>query len=766
MKRLKLTWWITLAVMACVVLTGGVASAQNGQGLSAVGAISTANTFPRWYMDKSGLQLSQCLNITAPTDPCVLGIVPGSPAPNVLPNPAAPLAFTANFPNEFFYWRSTLDISGIGGNNANRARLVLSTQGGFGGPTLTAADGPAAVGVFARWRIRVVPGGLVPGATYTFTGPYGSTSLVADATGSINFTSDQGCVPTPGAAPPPCNFAAVLANTNVGPWLVWDPAVAPLPAAGFTGDGLIAPSVINSPVAQNFFRVSGPNVGGPGVNVIESNQFTNVIGELYVRPATTTTLTSTPNPSVFGQAVTLTSTVRGPVGDPLVPTGTVTIKDGATTLGAVALVNGSATLVTSALTTGNHSLTAVYSGSANFLASTSPAVNQVVNSQTTTTLTAAPNPSVIGQAVTLTVVVSPVAPGTGVPTGTVTFKDGATVLATVTLAAGRASFTTSTLAVGSHSLTAAYSGGGNFLASTSTVVTQTVNPGSTSTVLTSTPNPSTTGQTVTLNATVTAVAPAVGVPTGTMTFRDGATVLGTATLVNGSASISISTLAVGSHPLTAAYGGSATFAASTSAVVTQIVNAPAAAATTTTLTSTPNPSTTGQAVTLNATVTSAAGAPDGTAALREGATVLGTPLLVNNSASIVTSTLAAGSHPLTAAYNGSATFAASPSAVVTQVVNAPAVRDTVTITRNELRVGTGELRIEGTNTQIPGGGSAASVTIHDGAAVGASCPGAVIGTASAAGGTWQFRQVTPFRPTTICVQSAGGGVASGAVTQR
>ena len=123
MKRLKLTWWITLAVMACVVLTGGVASAQNGQGLSAVGAISTANTFPRWYMDKSGLQLSQCLNITAPTDPCVLGIVPGSPAPNVLPNPAAPLAFTANFPNEFFYWRSTLDISGIGGNNANRARL-------------------------------------------------------------------------------------------------------------------------------------------------------------------------------------------------------------------------------------------------------------------------------------------------------------------------------------------------------------------------------------------------------------------------------------------------------------------------------------------------------------------------------------------------------------------------------------------------------------------------------------------------------------------
>src|SRR2546425_11689987 len=103
MKRLKLTWWITLAVMACVVLTGGVASAQNGQGLSAGGAISTANTFPRWYMDKNGLQLSQGLNITAPTEPGVLGIGPGSPAPNGLPKPPRPPAFTAHLPNEFFY---------------------------------------------------------------------------------------------------------------------------------------------------------------------------------------------------------------------------------------------------------------------------------------------------------------------------------------------------------------------------------------------------------------------------------------------------------------------------------------------------------------------------------------------------------------------------------------------------------------------------------------------------------------------------------------
>jgi hypothetical protein len=126
-----------------------------------------------------------------------------------------------------------------------------------------------------------------------------------------------------------------------------------------------------------------------------------------------------------------------------------------------------------------------------------------------------------------------------------------------------------------------------------------------------------------------------------------------------------------------------------------------------------------------------------------------------------------GTHPLTATYNGSATFAISISATVNQVVNA-APKDTVTITRSELTVATGELLVEGTNTQIPGGGFAAGVTIWAGAAAanGASCTGVPVGSAPAVGGAWQFRQVTPLRPTTICVQSSGGGVASGAVTQK
>src|SRR5262249_45499946 len=198
------------------------------------------------------------------------------------------------------------------------------------------------------------------------------------------------------------------------------------------------------------------------------------------------------------------------------------------------------------------------------------------------------------------------------------------------------------------------------------------------------------------------------------------------------------------------------------AVPLQVVK-PAPVTTTTTLTSTPNPSTTGQAIALSATVTSATGVPTGTVTFRDGANVLGTVTLVNGSASLSVSMRTTGTHPLTATYNGSAMFAVSASATVNQVVNA-APKDTVTIIRSKLTVATGELLVEGINTPIPGGGFAAGVTIWAGAAAanGASCTGVPVGSAPAVGGAWQFKQATTFRPTTVCVQSSGGGVASGA----
>src|SRR5438093_3276042 len=434
MKASRLKWVISLVVALCVALPAGLAFAQ-AAGLTAVGAPDPAHGFPKWYIDGNGLQLAPCLDNNA-ADPC--GLV----AAGALPNPGGAVVFPGNFPDEIFYNRATARIDGIGGG-ASRADLGIALEGAFGGATGTVADGRAAEVVFARLRIRV-NGGLVPGASYTATYPFGSQTFVASAAGTINFTDNQGCA----AAPAACDFTLALANTHVGPFLQWDPA-ASVPPAGYIGNPAIPHAIIGS--ATNVFSISGLNVGGAGVNTVSTNLF-NVTGKIFVRASTTTTLTSSPNPSTVGQAVTLTATVRPVAPATGVPTGSVTFSDGATVIGTATLdAAGSASIVISTLAAGSHSLTAAYGGSLDFQISTSAVVTQVVNAQTTTTLTTTPNPSTVGQAVTLTATVAPVAPATGVPTGAVTFRDGATAIGTATLGAtGSASITVSTLALGNQ----------------------------------------------------------------------------------------------------------------------------------------------------------------------------------------------------------------------------------------------------------------------------------------------------------------------------
>src|SRR5205807_65841 len=101
-----------------------------------------------------------------------------------------------------------------------------------------------------------------------------------------------------------------------------------------------------------------------------------------------------------------------------------------------------------------------------------------------------------------------------------------------------------------------------------------------------------------------AVAPSTATPTGTVSFLDGTTTLGTGTLnASGVATFTSTGLSVGSHTITARYGGDATFASATSAALAQAVSQ---AATTTTLSSSLNPSMSGQAVTFTAVVSATA----------------------------------------------------------------------------------------------------------------------------------------------------------------
>jgi Ca2+-binding RTX toxin-like protein len=187
---------------------------------------------------------------------------------------------------------------------------------------------------------------------------------------------------------------------------------------------------------------------------------------------------------------------------------------------------------------------------------------------TTTTLRTSTATAVFGQTVLLTATVNSQA---GTPTGTVTFLDGNTVLGTAPVnAAGQAALTVS-LGLGDHALTASFAGTGGFADSISAAVTETVNPAATTVALGSSVNPAVTGQAVSFTATITAVAPGAGTPTGTVTFLDGNTVLGTAPInAAGQATLTVS-LGLGDHALTASFAGTGGFAGSLSAAVTENV---------------------------------------------------------------------------------------------------------------------------------------------------------------------------------------------------
>lgn len=192
------------------------------------------------------------------------------------------------------------------------------------------------------------------------------------------------------------------------------------------------------------------------------------------QPTTTTSVTSSANPSVWGQSITLTATVTPSSGSGS-PGGTVTFNDGSTALGTEPLTSGQATFTTASFSVGSHSITAAYSGDSTFQASTGTLTQTVNPASTTVAITSSANPSILNSSFTLTANVTVVVPGAGTPTGTVIFKDGSTVLSTVTLSpAGQATLSTSSLAAGAHSITAIYSGDSNFNGSTSATLSEAV----------------------------------------------------------------------------------------------------------------------------------------------------------------------------------------------------------------------------------------------------------------------------------------------------
>jgi subtilisin family serine protease len=198
----------------------------------------------------------------------------------------------------------------------------------------------------------------------------------------------------------------------------------------------------------------------------------DLLGALSCGDPSTTDLSSSANPSVFGQPVTLTAHVFDAL-DPALPgTGTVTFKESGVPFDTENLDRtGTASTVLTGLSVGTHSFTADYTPG--FLGSSSSApLVQVVNKDTTTTaLSSSANPSTFGEPVTFTAQVTADPPGSGTPTGTVTFFDNGTLLGSAPLdPAAQASLTTAGLQVGSHTIQADYSGDPNFFGSTASLL--------------------------------------------------------------------------------------------------------------------------------------------------------------------------------------------------------------------------------------------------------------------------------------------------------
>ena len=240
---------------------------------------------------------------------------------------------------------------------------------------------------------------------------------------------------------------------------------------------------------------------------------------------------------------------------------------------------------------------------------------------------------------------------------------------------------TNTAAVGGYDITGTLSNGSGLASNYDVTLnkgTLTVNQASTTTTLSPT-NPIVFGQSVTFTATVAAVSPGSGTPTGTVNFLDGTTTIGTDETLNSSgvATFSTSSLPAGTDSITAVYSGDPNFTTSTSSVLSQVV----LQASSTTLTSGTNPSVSGQSVTFTATVaaSSGAGTPTGTVNFLDGTTTIGTGTLSSGVATFSTSSLAVGTQSITAVYSGDTNFTTSTSSALSQVVNTPATLNQVLV---------------------------------------------------------------------------------------
>jgi uncharacterized protein (TIGR03437 family) len=453
---------------------------------------------------------------------------------------------------------------------------------------------------------------------------------------------------------------------------------------------------------------AGITVTNNTLNVFGSTQQVSVSGTGFnsIQSTSTTVMVSPPSP-VYGQLLTFTATVPS--------AGTVTFTDltTSTTLAAnVGLISGVATFSISTLGAGSHIIQAVYNPTGNFSTSSATVALTIAKASTSTTVTRSGH--------ILTAAVKVIAPGAGIPTGSVEFLNGSTVLGTVALSGGTAALT---LAVIPSSIifTAVYSGDGNFNGNNSTAVTHTTS----SVSLSSSANPSALGQTVTFSAVVTVGPASAGIVTGTVQFFDGATALSSVNVSGGIAVFTTAALTGGSHNIVAEYSGNSTFPPARASYY-QTVNAPV----TMTISEAPTAPVFGQAVVFTASVSAVV--PPGLVAPTGHVTWVdlasGTPLgmaPLSSGTATLSLTLAAGTHVINVLYSGDANWSYSASTLTITVARANSSSAV------SIGVASGQLRLAANVAAVaPGAGTpTGSVQFLD------TAKNAIVATTTLSGGT-------------------------------
>ncbi len=389
-------------------------------------------------------------------------------------------------------------------------------------------------------------------------------------------------------------------------------------------------------------------------------------GEVLSVEPTTVAINSDAEPGLLGQPVTFTATVTSADTG---RTGTITFTEGNNPplCSAVPLASNGTATCKETFSLGSHTITASYSGDNNNAASTVD-FTEIIKQAPTLVLgfSTATDPAIVGGNVSLTLSVGD---QTGTPTETVTFFDGATALSpavpltsSTSPGVATATWNTQALAAGSHWLSAQYAGDGANAPGTSNSVNVQIAQPSTTVLVSSAPT-TLVGKPAIFTASVTS---AHGVPAGTVTFSDGAKILGTGSLnPNGVASFSTSSLTLGTHSVTAAYGGDSSDLPSSASLQQNVELAQP--------TLTLSGPTGAVDVATNASIVAGLNTPGvpptGTLTLTDGANAYSAVAVTGNGAfTFSTSKLSIGTHVVTAKYSGDASNNAAVSTPITVVV--------------------------------------------------------------------------------------------------